>query len=337
MRRAPWSAAVAAADSKSKWQPTGAACVVQQGPRECARVPARLSSVRRHGFLWRVVFCCCFPARMCVRGRSVLPLLAAAVVLALAAPAFAQQPLRWDWYQQQGAPTTTASPETPKPSLVSSEAAPSAPAAELQPMPAVLKAAPLPAPALPAPLPATVPPPAAEASLPVVIAAAAEPATAGASAQLAAEPTHPLPAPASPPAPPASEAAAPPATAPAVLADGAGLAASPACACTDDGVSGGVNTSAPGCGQWLVDQGSNAWVCYIRVRPAGSRRVEGSGDWGSLGQRCCRSGAGAPAGGAAPFCLAVPLVSVLLRRATDTTRLACRLPACAHRSRRCAT
>ena len=35
------------------------------------------------------------------------------------------------------------------------------------------------------------------------------------------------------------------------------------CPCTRDGVSGGVNTTKIGCGQWLVYDGSNEFVCYV--------------------------------------------------------------------------
>ena len=37
------------------------------------------------------------------------------------------------------------------------------------------------------------------------------------------------------------------------------------CACTTTGMSGNVNTSTIGCGQWLVPEGSNVFICYIAV------------------------------------------------------------------------
>jgi hypothetical protein len=37
------------------------------------------------------------------------------------------------------------------------------------------------------------------------------------------------------------------------------------CACTSTGMSGTVNTSTVGCGQWLIAEGSNVFICYITV------------------------------------------------------------------------
>lgn len=37
------------------------------------------------------------------------------------------------------------------------------------------------------------------------------------------------------------------------------------CACTQTGLSGGINTTFIGCGQWLVANGSNAFVCFVVV------------------------------------------------------------------------
>lgn len=37
------------------------------------------------------------------------------------------------------------------------------------------------------------------------------------------------------------------------------------CACTSTGMSGTVNTSTVGCGQWLLAEGSNVFMCYIAV------------------------------------------------------------------------
>jgi len=37
------------------------------------------------------------------------------------------------------------------------------------------------------------------------------------------------------------------------------------CACTSTGMSGTVNTSTVGCGQWLVAEGSNVFTCYVAV------------------------------------------------------------------------
>jgi hypothetical protein len=39
------------------------------------------------------------------------------------------------------------------------------------------------------------------------------------------------------------------------------------CSCTTTGMSGAVNTSTIGCGQWLVASGSNVFICYIAVSP----------------------------------------------------------------------
>lgn len=66
-----------------------------------------------------------------------------------------------------------------------------------------------------------------------------------------------------PPPPPATPPAATAAPAPGPEADGSGP-----CACTPDGLSGGTNTSAVGCGQLDIAAGSNRFTCFVVVRGA---------------------------------------------------------------------
>lgn len=82
----------------------------------------------------------------------------------------------------------------------------------------------------------------------------------------AAEPagTSPLqPQPPQPSALPAGVAAAPagqpPAAAPGPAAEG------DPCACSASGISGGVDTTAPGCGQHLLASNSTDFVCFVNV------------------------------------------------------------------------
>ena len=168
-----------------------------------------------------------------------------------------------------------------------------------------------------------------EAAAPPAPEAAPEAAPAPPAAPPAAQEAGPSvePAPAPLPAPPLAESAASTASVPAGLSDGSGSAASPSCACTDDGVSGGVNTSAPGCGQWLADQGSNAWVCYIRVslgegqgcRCKGHLRASQGRGW---------AGEGSSAGPGAPR-----RTTPLLTRGAAGTAARVTVPSCLQRMR----
>ncbi|EFN55214.1 hypothetical protein CHLNCDRAFT_134449 [Chlorella variabilis] len=114
---------------------------------------------------------------------------------------------------------------------------------------------------LPPPAFEPLPVPAAEVPLPA--APALEPAQAAATpvAVVASQPppaAEPLPVPAAEVSLPRAEAAA------FVFAPLPNISAGDYCACTADGVSGGSNTTAVGCGQWLLSQGSNAWICFVR-------------------------------------------------------------------------
>ena len=70
-----------------------------------------------------------------------------------------------------------------------------------------------------------------------------------------------------PPPPPALPAAAgPPVVGPsAVLPAVPAVEAVDPCGCTSDGTSAGVNTTFIGCGQWLVPEGNNGFVCFVNV------------------------------------------------------------------------
>lgn len=83
----------------------------------------------------------------------------------------------------------------------------------------------------------------------------------------------PLPAPpplgvTQPPALEVPPAAVPPSTVPLPVVPSVvpSVEAVDPCACTSDGLSAGVNTSFIGCGQWLVPEGNNPFVCFVNVR-----------------------------------------------------------------------
>lgn len=45
------------------------------------------------------------------------------------------------------------------------------------------------------------------------------------------------------------------------------------CSCSEDGISGGANTTVRGCGQWDVISGSNQFTCYVEVRSGNRMRL----------------------------------------------------------------
>lgn len=147
-------------------------------------------------------------------------------------------------------------------------------------------------PALPAPAPQ---PPALAQASPLPEVSAPEAATPAGVAAAVPQPAVPGPSPEGPAPQPVPELSAPlttaaaaplPETLPPAVAAPLPEAASPAgagadaCACTSTGLSGGANTTYVGCGQWLLAQGSNRWVCFVQV---------GAG-WKPSTRQCCKAG-----------------------------------------------
>ncbi|EFN53471.1 hypothetical protein CHLNCDRAFT_136745 [Chlorella variabilis] len=104
-------------------------------------------------------------------------------------------------------------------------------------------------------------------------------------------PALPAPAPEAPAAPapdsePTAEAPAP-----------AGRAVDP-CACTATGLSGGVNTTRVGCGQWDIVSGSAAFTCFVadppRCTPAGGAPLAPSTKFSGAATRVCSAQEAAP-------------------------------------------
>eukprot|EP00887_Chlorella_sp_A99_P007011 scaffold2.g7011.t1 len=79
--------------------------------------------------------------------------------------------------------------------------------------------------------------------------------------------TNATPPPASPLNLTAAASPSPPPAAP-VAAATPPAAEAAACPCSTDGLSGGVNTSLPGCRQLQISQGSNAFTCYVEMPDA---------------------------------------------------------------------
>ncbi|GAB4813280.1 hypothetical protein N2152v2_000326 [Parachlorella kessleri] len=111
---------------------------------------------------------------------------------------------------------------------------------------------------------------------------------AGAPAASVASPALSAPMPESSAAP-GSSVSAPAATQPAGAAGGP----SDPCACTATGVSGGANTSAPGCGQHLLTFGSNDFVCFINdpVNCNTSTRLTNDSRFPGAAYKTCSPGA----------------------------------------------
>jgi hypothetical protein len=101
----------------------------------------------------------------------------------------------------------------------------------------------------------------------------------------------PAPAPAARPAPAYSNnilnpAAAPPAAAPPAAAPPAAAVPADACACTADGVSGGVDVGRAGCKQHGIANGDGEWFCYVVAPRACGRAVASSSHAGAAWVGC---------------------------------------------------